>query len=301
MWDGKEGPSGRHGDSRGDGVSGARNDAGRAASVAGGGAGGRGPVPAGPRNDTGRAASVARGGAGGRGPVPAGPRSDAGRAASVAGVVLAAGASTRMGVPKPLLDAGGKTFAARLVDALARGGCDPVVVVGASGAGTLADEVVRSPGLLVVNPGGRGGQIGSLRAALDHLEGLADPPGAFAFTPVDNPSVAPATVRALVEAWRGSQASIVLPRYGEARGHPVVADMGMAGEFRAGGLREGARTVVRRDPGRVLEVEVADPGVADDLDTPERYRARFGGPRGPVAGAGGEGRARPRRSPETSA
>lgn len=229
------------------------------------------------------------------------PGNDARRSASVAGVVLAAGASARMGVPKPLLDAGGMTFAARLVDVLARGGCDPVVVVAASGGGALADEVVRGPGVLVVNPGGRGGQIGSLRAALDHLEGLADPPAAFAFTPVDNPSVAPATVRALVAAWRGSGASIVLPRYGAARGHPVVADMGMAGEFRAVGLREGARTVVRRDPGRVLEVEVADPGVADDLDTPERYRERFGGPRGPVAGPGGPRKTQPRRSRGTSA
>lgn len=230
-----------------------------------------------------------------------GARNDTRRAASVAGIVLAAGGSTRMGVPKPLLDAGGMTFAARLVDALASGGCNPVVVVGASGAGAVADEVMHGPGVLVVNPGGRGGQIGSLRAALDHLEGLTDPPGAFAFTPVDNPSVAPATVQALVEAWRGSAAFIVLPRYGEVRGHPVVADMTIAGEFRAGGLREGARTVVRRDPGRVLEVEVADPGVADDLDTPERYRERFGGPREPVTGPGVERKAQPRRSRETPA
>lgn len=251
MGDGKGGPSGRHGDSQGDGVSGVRNDT--------------------------------------------------RRTASVAGVVLAAGASTRMGVPKPLVDAGGMTFAARLVDTLARGGCNPVVVVGASGAGAVADEVMRGPGVLVVNPGGRGGQIGSLRAALEHLEGQTDPPAAFAFTPVDNPSVAPATVRALLEAWRGSGASIVLPRYGDVRGHPVVADMRLAGEFRAGGLPEGARTVVRRDPGRVLEVEVGDPGVADDLDTPERYRARFGGPHGSAGGAVGEWGARSRRSRETSA
>ncbi len=230
-----------------------------------------------------------------------GARNETRRAASVAGVVLAAGSSVRMGVPKPLLDAGGRTFAARLVDTLARGGCDPVVVVGASGGGALAEEVVRGHGALVVNPDGRGGQIGSLRAALDHLEGLADPPGAFAFTPVDNPAVAPPTVRALVEAWRGSGASIVLPRYGKVRGHPVVADMGIAGEFRAEGLREGARAVVRRDPGRVLEVEVADPGVADDLDTPERYRERFAVPREPAAGPGGGRRTRPRRSPGASA
>lgn len=200
---------------------------------------------------------------------------------AVAGIVLAAGASVRMGVPKALLDAGGLTFAALLVGTMAEAGCDPVVVVGAAATGALADEVGRGPGVLIVNPGGRGGQIASLRAALDHLEGLARPPGAVVFSPVDNPFVTPATVRALVEGWRASRAALVLPRHGSVRGHPVVADMRIADEFRVRKLEEGARTVVRRDPGRVLELQVADPAVADDLDTPQRYRERVmrsGGP-----------------------
>lgn len=225
------------------------------------------------------------------------------RGGPVAGVVLAAGGSSRMGVPKALLDAGGMTFVSRLVEALARGGCHPVVVVGSSGAGGVAEEVEGGPGELVVNPGGGGGQIGSLCRALDHLGGLADPPAAVAFTPVDNPAVAPATVRALVEAWRGSRVAIVLPRRGERRGHPVVADMSIAGEFREEGLREGARTVVRRDPGRVLELEVDDPGVLDDLDTPARYRARFPGI-SPATGeewGGGEPGTEPGRRRETTA
>ena len=216
------------------------------------------------------------------------------RGGSVAGVVLAAGGSSRMGVPKALLDTGGMTFVSRLVQTLVRGGCHPVVVVGSSGAGGLAEEVERGPGVLVVNAGGRGGQIGSLCTALDHLAGRADPPAAVAFTPVDNPAVVPETVRALVEAWRGSRATIVLPRCRERRGHPVVADISVAGEFREGGLPEGARTVVRRDPGRVLELEVDDPGVLDDLDTPVGYRARFpeaGEERGPCKPEHGAGTA----------
>ena len=195
--------------------------------------------------------------------------------AAVAGVVLAAGGSTRMGSPKALLDAGGMTFAARLVETLVKGGCEPVVVVASSGAGALAAEVARGHGRLVVNPGGEGGQIGSLRAALRHLRGLDDPPGAVVFTPVDNPAVAPATVRALISAWRDSAATIVMPRYGDSRGHPVLADMAIADEFYEDDLAEGARTVVRRDPSRVLEVRVPDPGTLDDLDTPGRYGERF--------------------------
>ncbi len=192
-----------------------------------------------------------------------------------------------MGTPKALLEAGDMTFVARLVETLARGGCDPVVVVASAATGDVADEVARGDARLVVNPGGEGGQIGSLRAGLAYLAGSADPPAAVAFTPVDNPAVSPATVRALIAAWRASggantarasdagRPAIVLPRCGERRGHPVLADMAIVHEFHERGLPEGARTVVRRDPARVIEVEVADPGTVDDIDTPERYRRRF--------------------------
>lgn len=193
----------------------------------------------------------------------------------VAGVVLAAGDSTRMGTPKALLDAHGVTFLARLAGTLRRGGCDPVVVVAAAGAGAVAAEAERAQAQLVVNPGGEGGQIGSLRAALAHLRRLDDPPAAFAFTPVDNPAVAADTVRAVIRGWERSQAAIVAPRYEDKRGHPVLADMTIAAEFLDEGLAEGARTVVRRDPARVLEVPVPDPGIADDIDTPQRYAERF--------------------------
>ena len=180
-----------------------------------------------------------------------------------------------MGVPKALLDAGGTTFVSRLAKTLAGGGCHPVVVVVPSGTGRLAEEVEGGPAELVVNPGGRGGQIGSLCVALDHLDDLPDPPAAVVFTPVDNPAVTTETVRTLVGAWRRSRAAIVRPHHEDRCGHPVVADMDIADEFRARGLPEGARTVVRAVPGRVLEVAVDDRGVADDLDTPERYLARF--------------------------
>lgn len=194
---------------------------------------------------------------------------------TVTGVVLAAGSSTRMGTPKALLDAGGATFAARLVDTLARGGCASVVVVAGSGTGPVAEEVARTPARLVVNPDGRGGQLGSLRAALAELGTAGDPPAAIVFTPVDNPAVAPATVGALIGAWRRAHAAIVAPEYRGKRGHPVLVDMTIASEFLEGDLPEGARTVVRRDPARVLEVPVDDPAILDDLDTPGRYGERF--------------------------
>lgn len=203
----------------------------------------------------------------------------------VAGVVLAAGRSTRMGRPKALLDADGTTFVNRLAATLADGGCEPVMVVVSCPDGAVAREVAMGPGHAVVNPGGAGGQIGSLRVALSRLRKLPEPPLAVAFTPVDNPVVAPATVRRLVHAWLRTGAAITLPRFGDERGHPVLVAMEIAGEFFDAELPEGARGVVRRDPDRVLEVAVADPGAVDDLDTPGRYRERF--LEGEAAGQGG--------------
>lgn len=180
-----------------------------------------------------------------------------------------------MGTPKALLDADGATFVARLAGTLRRGGCDPVVVVAAAETGPVAAEARRSAARLVVNPHGEGGQIGSLRAALAHLRTLDDPPAATIFTPVDNPAVTAATVRTVIRGWERSRAAIVAPSYQGKRGHPVLADMTIADEFLEEGLAKGARTVVRRDPNRVLEVPVPDPGTLDDIDTPQRYADRF--------------------------
>lgn len=195
-----------------------------------------------------------------------------------------------MSRPKALLDADGASFVTRLANTLREGGCDEVWVVVRSASGAVAEEVARGPGRPLVNPGGAGGQIGSLRVALDHIRQLPDRqrPGAVAFSPVDNPAVASETVRSLVDEWRRSDALIVLPRHGSKRGHPVIADMAVTPEFFESGLRQGAREVIRRDPARVLEVPVPDPAAVDDLDTPAQYRNRFPSSAGDRAGPRGQ-------------
>ncbi len=194
----------------------------------------------------------------------------------IAGIVLAAGSSARMGSPKALLDAAGATFLARLAGTMRSGGCAEVVAVVPSDGGAVAVEARGAGCLAAVNPGGRGGQIASLRAGLGAVRNIEPPAAAILFSPVDNPAVRPDTIRALIAAWRETGTPIVMPRHGDERGHPVLIEMATAAEFDAPDLAEGARSVVRRDPARVLEVAVADRGTIDDLDTPERYRARFG-------------------------
>lgn len=183
-------------------------------------------------------------------------------------IVLAAGASSRMGQPKALLPIGpaGEPFARRIVETLVRAGLGPVVVVTREQLrGAL--EALRLPAEIVVNPDPGRGQLSSLLCGLDHL-GEAD---AAMVTLVDLPLVTDATVRALVEAWQATAAPVVRPRYGFRHGHPVIFGAEALEQLRTADLEAGARPVVARLGDRSVDVPVDDPGVVEDIDTLEAY------------------------------
>ncbi len=197
----------------------------------------------------------------------------------VGGIILAAGASSRMGRAKALLPSGdGRTFLERLASAFTEAGLDPLLAVAGVHAGEIA-ALVRAKSLpleLVVNPRPERGQLSSLVAALDALAGRAI--DAVVVTPVDHPFVSAETVRGLVEAWRKSGAMVVRPERDGRHGHPVVFAAALFDELRGGDLAAGARIVIARDPARVLDVPVADAGAFEDIDTPGDYRRLVGEP-----------------------
>ena len=183
-------------------------------------------------------------------------------------IVLAAGASSRMGQPKALLPIGtaGEPFVRQIVETLVRAGLSSVVVVTREELrGAL--EALRLPAAIVVNPDPGRGQLSSLRAGLDHLGGV----DAAMVTLVDLPLVKDATVRALVEAWQATAAPMVRPRYGVRHGHPVIFGAEALEQLRTADLEAGARPVVARLGDRSVDVPVDDPGVVEDIDTLEAY------------------------------
>src|SRR5213592_2275666 len=120
-------------------------------------------------------------------------------------IVLAGGASTRMGQPKALLTAGGSTFIRRILDTLRHAGVGEAVVVVRPEADGIAREVEAAGfGRVVVNPEPDRGQLSSLLAGL----AAVDHPRIFAalVTLVDVPLVAPSTVAALLTRARHSSA-----------------------------------------------------------------------------------------------
>ncbi len=189
---------------------------------------------------------------------------------AVAGVLLAAGASTRMGgAAKLLLPVAGRPMVRASASVLLEAGLSPVMVVLGWRAREVQDALAGLTVQVLRNPDFRRGMGSSLAAGVAAL-------GPDVTTAVvalaDMPWIRPETVRALLEARRDR--GIAVPVFQGRRGHPVVFDLT---RYR-GALTElegdrGARSILRRNPGDVVGLAVSDPGVLCDVDTPEDYAA----------------------------
>ena len=187
-----------------------------------------------------------------------------------AAIILAAGASERMGYPKALLPYRGRPFLTGIVDACYAAGVDKRVVVLGYYADKIREEIDLSDVVVAMNDELDAGPIGSIRAGLAALAPF--PIDAVLVWPVDRPHVAVATVEALLDAFRTTHQPIVIPTHGGKRGHPVLFGRRVFTELLGAPNAEGARAVVHRDPARVVEVAVDDPAVLEDFNTPDDYR-----------------------------
>ena len=194
----------------------------------------------------------------------------------VPGIVLAAGASSRMGRPKALLQIGDRTFVRAVLDALRDGGLTEVVVVVRPGQAAIDDEILRAGfGRSVENENPGRGQLSSLLTGLDSIDTPAV--SAVLVTLVDIPLIAPATVRALVDRTAASRAPILRAVHRGRHGHPVVFTRAVFEALRRADPGQGAKAVLRAND--VEDVEVDDPGVSRDVDTPEDYERMRAQPR----------------------
>jgi len=182
-------------------------------------------------------------------------------------VILAAGASTRMGRPKALLDLGGRSALARVVEAAREGGCDPILVVTGADGDAVGAEARKAGASVVENPSWARGRSTSVKASLPHLP--AGAPGILLF-PVDHPLVGAEVVRALLAAFAADpSAEVVVPVHGGCRGHPAVFAARVFPEIATLGDDEPLREVLHRTGRRVLEAAVASDAVLFNLDRPE--------------------------------
>ena len=181
---------------------------------------------------------------------------------SVAGLLLAAGAGRRYGMPKALVRHRGRLFVEHAADVLHEAGCTPVVVV----LGAAAEEVRRSATLpgssLVDNPEWPTGMGSSLRVGLSTLPTAT----AVVILPVDTPGVTAEAVRRLMTL--ATPTALARATYHGTPGHPVLIghDRWPAVAAQAEG-DAGARPYLAQH--EVTKVPCEDIAAGKDVDRPE--------------------------------
>ena len=202
------------------------------------------------------------------------------RAPSFAGVILAAGASSRMGrdkalLPWPLVEANPRsteTFLSAAIRSLTDA-TDFVVVVTGENDPTLAPVVYASGATLARNPDPTRGQFSSLRVGLHEV--LNRGRDAALITLVDRPPANSVTVQKLRETFEQAADSVwaVVPEYSGKHGHPYVAGREMIERFLREPATGNARDVEHRFQSHVQYIAVEDPFVALNINTPQEYAA----------------------------
>ena len=178
----------------------------------------------------------------------------------IGGLVLAAGASSRLGSPKADIDLDGRSALARVLDVLREAGVHGGVVVLAPDAQPPAVDL--GSFRLVTNPDPAAGRTGSIQA------GLAATGGNLVLWPVDRPLAARSTVEALLGAASDPEADWIVP-FHEGRGHPVLLRARLRVPILTALPDADLRSVLSTAGTRRLAVPVDDPFIHANLDTLE--------------------------------
>ena len=188
-----------------------------------------------------------------------------------AGVVLAAGSSSRMGGPnKLLLPVDGEPLVRRTTRTVLAAGVQETVVVTGHQGREVRRAVADLPVTVQPNLRHEEGQMHSVAAGVAALARATD---AILVCPGDLPLLTPGDLRVLMAAFVAhSEHSIVIPRHEGARGNPIVFAAAYAPEVAAGRRLIGCRKLAQQYPEETWYFDADHERYTTDVDTPEDYR-----------------------------
>jgi molybdenum cofactor cytidylyltransferase len=187
----------------------------------------------------------------------------------IGAVVLAAGESKRMGVPKLLLPYRDTTIIEAVLAGVTASRVDATLVVLGSGRRPIREKVRKFPVSVTVNARFREGMLSSIQ------KGISSLPRSFRAALIvlgDQPDISPPVIDALIRAWEKGQKGIVVPAFGGRRGHPLLLDLKYRSEIAGLSPGTGLRGLLAAHPDDLLAVDMPDLAILADIDTPEDYR-----------------------------
>ncbi len=206
-----------------------------------------------------------------------------GRSESICGVILAAGASTRMGRDKALLPwpppelrpremAPVQSFLSAAIRSLYPYS-DLVIVVAGANETALLPIVYANAAFIVRNPDPSRGQFSSLQIGLQEV--LNRGRDAALVTLVDRPPAQPGTIAAIRDVFIAAPTDVwaVVPEYAGKHGHPVLFGREMIDCFLRAPVGSSGREVEHEHQARIRYIPVHDPFVTANIDTPQEYEA----------------------------
>ncbi len=188
-------------------------------------------------------------------------------------IILAAGASRRLGQPKQLVPMDGETLLARTIRITIQAGAGPVLVVLGAHQQLIQPEVAQQDVTTVVNADWEKGIATSIHAGMRALAQVLPEAKAAMLLVCDQPKLNTAHLEALAATWVGAaESSIVASRYGGIAGIPVIFPASQFGSLMSLSGDTGARFLLRSPSIPLLTVDWGE-GVVD-IDTPEDLAAQ---------------------------
>ena len=187
----------------------------------------------------------------------------------IAILLLAAGASRRLGRPKQLLELGGKSLLRRMVELAISLNVGPVAVVIGAQAARMRQALDGLELQIVENPDFLQGMSTSLRAGIQLLESLETKPKAILVLLVDQPRVNASLLQQILSTYLEQKPLLVASFYNQMHGVPALFDQSLFNELKSIEGDKGARQVIRQYEGELVSIPF--PGGKEDIDTEEDF------------------------------
>src|SRR5262245_59730234 len=186
-------------------------------------------------------------------------------------VILAAGASVRMGKPKQLLEYEGKRLIQHVTDVAINSDADPVIVVLGANADLVAKELDQNKIHIARNSEWEEGMASSIRVGLKTLQKIAPSVGAVILMVCDQPHVSQDLLNNMISAHIGTGKPIVTSDYGDVMGPPALFHRSFFAEFMKLKGDAGARKIIQQQANEVDTIPF--PKGKIDIDTLKDYEA----------------------------